>query len=248
MSKLPKHLILVHGAWVGPWVWVALEAELIKHGYTVDALALPGDGTHAIKPEAATFSDFLDTVSAAINKAPGNVILVGHSGGGMLVTAAAEAFPGKVSRAIWIAGMLIPDGRSFDEIQRDQDGLDEHFGVTQHIVRSEDGRTCHVPAEIARRHFLNDASPELVEQVIANLTRQPTIGHRLSTPTTGDFARLKKLYVVLGDDCSVNPVLQRRMAASTRSLTIVELKAGHMAQLTQPTRLASIIHRWSVES
>ena len=244
MPPRPERLILIHGAWAGPWVWEALIAELAAHGVQAEALALPGDGTHPVAPEAAREADYHDCIAQAIAAAPGPVALVGHSGGGMLVTAGAEAFPDKVSHGIWIAGMLIPDGRSFDDIQTQIMGRQARFGITPHVVQAADGRTSNVPPDIAVRFFFQDAPEHVARAAAARLTPQPNAGHRLRTLTGPRLKALPKLYIQAQDDRSVIPAAQAVMSQSIPRVTIETIASGHVPQLTQPARLAQIIADW----
>ncbi|TVP73456.1 MAG: alpha/beta hydrolase [Rhodobacteraceae bacterium] len=244
MPQLPERLILIHGAWAGPWVWDALIAELARHGLPAQALALPGDGTHHIPPPKATETDFLQCIVQAIEAAPGPVALVGHSGGGMLVTAGAEAVPDKVSHGIWIAGMLIPDGRSFDDIQAQIMGPDARFGITAHVEHSADGLTSTVPKDMARAYFFNDAPEPLAVGAAAQLTCQPRSGHRLRTPTGPRFAALPKLYIHAEHDRSVIPAAQTAMSRSAANVTVQPIASGHVPQLTRPAELAQMMADW----
>lgn len=240
----PERLILIHGAWAGPWVWDALIPELARYGLSAGALALPGDGTHPIAPEDAVEGDFMACLDAAINTAPGPVALVGHSGGGMLVTAGAEAFPGKVSHGIWIAGMLIPDGRSFDDIQEEIMGPGNRFGVTPYVQLSADGRTSTVSQDVARMYFFQDAENDMARAAAGRLTLQPSAGHRIRTPTGPSFAALPKLYILAEQDRSVIPAAQMAMSRSAPNITVQTIDSGHVPQLTQPVRLARILSDW----
>ncbi len=244
MPLRPERLILIHGAWAGPWVWEALIPELAAFGLDAEALALPGDGTHSIAPEHATEADFLDCIAQAIAAAPGPVVLVGHSGGGMLVTAGADAFPEKVTHAIWIAGMLIPDGRSFDDIQTQIMGRDAGFGITPHVEQSTDGQTSTVPPAMAIRYFFNDAAAPIARAAAARLSAQPNAGHRIRTPTGPRFADVPKLYIHARDDRSVIPAAQTAMSRSTAHVTVQTVASGHVPQLTQPRCVAQIIADW----
>lgn len=244
MHLHPERLILIHGAWAGPWVWDALIRELAQHGLHADALALPGDGTHRIAPEDAVEADFLNCIADAIESASGRVALVGHSGGGMLVTAGAEAFPERVSHGIWIAGMLIPDGRSFDDIQTDIMGQGTRFGITPHIAHSADKRTTTVPQDMAVRYFFHDAPDSIARAAAARLTPQPNSGHRIRTQTGPRFAALPKLYIHAQEDRSVIPAAQTAMSKSTTNVTVQPIRSGHVPQLTRPARVSRIMADW----
>ncbi len=247
-SPTPTRLILIHGAWAGPWVWDGLIEELAALGWLADALELPGDGFHALAPEDAEEADFLACVAEAIEAEPGPVVLVGHSGGGMLVTAGASAFPDRVSHAVWVAGMLLPDGRTFDDIEEAVVGTGKRFGVTPHIRVSDDGLTSTVSAEAGAEYFFHDAAPEIAAAAAARLTPQPSSGHRLRTETGSEFDAIPKLYVLATDDRSVLPEAQRMMCDDVAGLTVAEIDTGHAPQLTKAPELAAMIDRWLREA
>ena len=172
-SATRPRLLLLHGAWAGPWVWDTLVGPLAERGWESEALALPGDGHHPIAAVDATEADFRDALTAAIDAVDGPVVLVGHSGGGMLVTLGATLRPGRVVGGVWIAGFLLPDGRTFDEVDAAVFGADVAVGVGPHIVLAEDGRTTTVAPEPAIAHFFHDAAPDVAAEVAARLTRSP---------------------------------------------------------------------------
>lgn len=243
MTDRPR-LLLIHGAWAGAWVWDGLLEPLAALGWDAVALDLPGDGWHPIAAADATTADFEHCIAAAVADAPGPVALVGHSGGGSLVTLGAVGFPEQVSHGIWIAGFLLPDGRTFDDIDEAIGGPGAQIGVGPHIELAADGRTSTVAPEPAIRHFFHDAPDDVAEAVAARLTPQPNASHRLTTVATPAFDALPKLYVLATDDRSVLPEAQRLMCAGVPNLTVSEIDTGHAPQLTKPVELASMMSAW----
>ena len=82
VSSTRPRLILVHGAWVGPWEFAPIVPILEADGWEVDAITLPSVGsTEGLSADAAA-------VTAAIERAGGPVVLVAHSYGGIPVTQA----------------------------------------------------------------------------------------------------------------------------------------------------------------
>jgi pimeloyl-ACP methyl ester carboxylesterase len=242
MSRRPERLILIHGAWAAAWVWEALVDALQELGREAVALDLPGDGHHPIAAGDVRPEDYLDCLAQATGDGP--VALIGHSGGGMLVTAAADRLAARVTHGIWIAGMLLPGGESFDDIQERVAGPGQRIGVTPHIRPSHDGLTSTVPPEAAVRHFFQDLDPETAARAAARLTPQPAAGHRITTHAGPGFDALPKLYVLATQDNSVVPEAQRLMCEGVAGLDIVEMDSGHAPQVSRPDELARVIDTW----
>ncbi|MEL6984911.1 MAG: alpha/beta fold hydrolase [Actinomycetota bacterium] len=241
-------LLLIHGAWAGAWVWDGLRQPLADLGWESEALDLPGDGFHPIPAERVTEADFERCLVDALDAESGPVVLVGHSGGGMLVTLGATLRPDRVSHGIWIAGFLMPDGALFDDIEAEVAGDTAPIGVGPHIQPSRDGRTTTVGPDAAIAHFFHDAPDDIAAAVAARLTPQPVSGARLSTVAGPGFGDLPKLYVLASDDRSVLPAAQRLMCEGIPGLTVAEIDAGHAPQLTRAEELAELLDRWLTAS
>lgn len=241
MPPRPKRIVLIHGAWAGAWVWDEVAAALRGLGHDPIAPDLPGDGAHRIAAPDVQSTDYMACLEAAIGPEP--AVLVGHSGGGQLVTAAAAAFGPRVAAGVWIAGMLLPDGRGFDAVQEQIAGPGGRIGVTPHVLRAEDGTTT-VPMGAAIRHFFQDVPLCRARSAALRLTPQPAAGLRMATRAGPAFDALPKLYIHCARDASVLPSAQRLMCAGQKALTVAEIDTGHVPQLTCPGRLAAIIDGW----
>ena len=240
MPQHPERLI--HGAWAGSWVWEALVAALADLGHEAVALELPGNGFHPIAAADLRPEDCLTCLEQAIGDGP--VALVGHSGGGMLVTFGADRYADRVTHGIWVAGMLLPDGSSFDDIQDQIAGPGQRIGVTPHIQPSAGGLTSTAPVEAEIAHFFQDLDPEIADQAANRLTQQPVAGHRIAVQAGPAFDTLPKLYVLATQDRSVLPEAQRLMCSKAAGLDVVEMDTCHAPQVAQPAQLAALIDRW----
>lgn len=150
-------------------------------GWETDALDLPGDGFHSISAESVTEDDFHQCLTSAINRQSGPVVLLGHSGGGMLVTAAANAHPDKVTHGIWIAGRLIPDGRTYDEVCKQVNASADTAGAMDYVTYSADGSTTTIPQQVAVDLFFQDVPLPKALNAAGKLTPQPVCGARQRT-------------------------------------------------------------------
>ena len=103
-------VILIHGAWQGSWAWTRFTPYLQAAGLAAHAVDLPGNGVDGSDPADVTFEACLQHVFDVVRILDRPVRLVGHSGGGLLVTAFAERWPNHVSRLVYVAGMMLPGG------------------------------------------------------------------------------------------------------------------------------------------
>ncbi|MER5728951.1 alpha/beta fold hydrolase [Streptomyces sp. NPDC002138] len=107
--------VLVPGGWHGSWAFEAVVPLLERAGHTVHALTLTG--LHPDDEPAATASANLDThaddVLRLLDRAQlEDVTLVGHSYGGMVISAAADRAGGRVSRLVYLDACVPRDGES----------------------------------------------------------------------------------------------------------------------------------------
>ena len=138
MTSAPKKLdpvVLIHGAWAGSWVWDRLLPFLESAGLACTAVDLPGNGFDAVDPAAVTLADYLDHITGLISQWPGTVSLVAHSGGGNIASAFAERWPALVSRIVYVAGIMLPDGKSFvDIVDQAVETYPDAVGVNPSVV------------------------------------------------------------------------------------------------------------------
>jgi pimeloyl-ACP methyl ester carboxylesterase len=88
-----SHYVLVHGAWGGAWIWRRVIGPLRAAGHEVHAVTLTGDGERAhLRHRGITLQTHLDDVLGLIEAEElQEIVLVGHSYGGMVITGAADA-------------------------------------------------------------------------------------------------------------------------------------------------------------
>jgi pimeloyl-ACP methyl ester carboxylesterase len=84
--------VLVHGAWGGAWIWRHVLGPLREAGHEVHAVTLTGDGERAHLRHAGIdlHTHIADTVGLVEAEELSDVVLVGHSYGGMVITGAAD--------------------------------------------------------------------------------------------------------------------------------------------------------------
>jgi pimeloyl-ACP methyl ester carboxylesterase len=115
--------LLVHGAWHGGWSWKKLTPLLRGAGHEVFTPTLTGLGerAHLLSPAIDLHTHVQDILGVLICEDLTNVILVGHSYGGMLITAVAERVPERLAHLVYLDAFVPQDGQSlFDFLLADQ--------------------------------------------------------------------------------------------------------------------------------
>lgn len=104
-----KHFVLVHGFCLGAWCWYKLAAALKSNGSRSTAIDLAGCGINPdlLRPDS-TFSDYVRPLMDFLASLPDDekVVLVGHSYGGLPISAAMENFPAKISLAVFVTAYM----------------------------------------------------------------------------------------------------------------------------------------------
>jgi pimeloyl-ACP methyl ester carboxylesterase len=103
-------IILVPGFWLDASSWSAVTPTLVQAGHDVQALTLPGLEAADADRSGIGLRDHVDAVVAAVDAADVPVVLVGHSGAGAMIHAAADARPGRVARSIYVDSVPLGEG------------------------------------------------------------------------------------------------------------------------------------------
>lgn len=234
-----RHLVLIHGAWAGSWVWDGLIDGLHAAGYVPHAVDLPGNGNDDTPARAVTLDAYVAHVAALIDRLDGPVHLIAHSGGGLTATAVAEQRAERIAGIAYVAGMMLPSGIAFtDACSELLRASPEVAGVGPFLQRSTDGLGTYVPAEIACALFFQDVSPPVALAAAQRLCAQPDGGRVAVVHWSAErFGRLPRLYVECSADRSVVPAVQTWMQAQVPGAERVTLDCGHAPQLAAPEAL-----------
>ena len=94
--------VLVHGAWGGAWIWRRVIGPLRAAGHAVHAVTLTGDGerAHLRRPDISLQTHVDDVLGLVEAEELDDVVLVGHSYGGMVITGAADRLLARASSRV----------------------------------------------------------------------------------------------------------------------------------------------------
>lgn len=224
-------LILIPGFWLDADSWDEVAEPLRDAGHVVHALTLPGLESRDADRSGIGLRDHVNAVITIVDSLPEPVVLVGHSGGGAIAHAVADARPNRVARVIYVdcgplgdgdvindelpvvnGEIALPDWSEFGEedlVDLD-DTLREKFrriaipqpaGVATDKQILSDERRYDVPSTVIACEF----SSEMLKGMVAE-------GH----PYVAELAKLNHV-------------------------EYVDLPTGHWPQLTKPSELAAAI-------
>lgn len=228
-------VVLVHGAWGGAWVWRRLLAPLRAAGYDIHAVTLTGDGerAHLRRPDITLQTHINDVLGLIEAEELDEVVLVGHSYGGMVITGAAAALESaeraRVRGLAYVDAMVPLSGEGWGV------GHSPEIAAKRIAMAAEHGNALPPPdpAEgfalsaddadwLRRRHVLHPFG----------MYREPLeYDESLLQP-------LPRLFVDCNEPAypTIDPI--RRRVRETPGWQVEEIATGHFPMVTEPALLA----------
>jgi pimeloyl-ACP methyl ester carboxylesterase len=107
-------IVIVHGAWGGAWAFKRVEALLRDKGFNVYRPQLTGLGerVHLARPDIGLSTHIDDVVNTILFEDLHDIILVGHSYGGMVISGVADRVPDRIKRIVYLDAFVPNDGES----------------------------------------------------------------------------------------------------------------------------------------
>ncbi|MVN77538.1 alpha/beta fold hydrolase [Hymenobacter sp. HMF4947] len=237
-APAPSTYVLVHGAWQAPYAWQYVQQQLVQQGQHVLVVELPGHGADPTPPATLTLDAYRDKVVAAITAQPDNVILVGHSMGGMVVTAVAEKIPDRIRKLVYIGAFLPANGQSLLALAATDST--SHLGAA--LVPSADQLTLGIKPDRLVPVFIQDGSATAQKLVTDNYCAEPAIPFTNPVAlTAANFGRVAKYYVHTSQDQAVGLRLQQRMAKAAGITHTYTLNSGHCPFLSMPDQVSNVL-------
>lgn len=235
-----SYYVLIHGAMHGGWCWERVVPELRSRGHTVVAPDLPGHGADPTPRGDVTLALYTARVREALEFAGEPVVLVGHSMGGMVVSAAADACAEKVSRLIYLAAVIPLDGETMLEAAGVESSPNE--ALSGGMKPADAGASHSISLAAARVTFFSDCSEADAAAAFNRLTPQPNtpLGEK-AWLTPGVLGGLSRTYILCEDDQALVPAQQQRAIDRSPGIRVRRLAGGHSPFFTQPKRLAELL-------
>jgi pimeloyl-ACP methyl ester carboxylesterase len=268
-------VVLVHGMWHGSWCWSLVTEELAARGLMSVAVDLDGHGLKAGPPrskwgrpmDAEAFATEpsrvagVTALSAAatlveqIRRIGGGrpCLVVAHSMGGVVATAAAEAAPELFAGLVYVSAYAPVSGLPAAAQAMSQ----ENAGVRMDgLIKADPGKIGGLPIDtedlsqhdLIRTALYNDLDVDTATAAISLLSTDAPAGIAATAfeVTTARYGAIPHAYVMCTRDNMVRPALQHRLikeidAVSARPTVVTELDSSHSPFLSQPGALAGFI-------
>ena len=227
--------VLVHGALLGEFSWNRVAQQLAADGNKVITLDLPGHGADQTAPESLTLNTYRDAVIKAIGNNT-NVVLVGHSFGGMVISQVAEAIPGKISKLVFLAALIPQNGESASTLTaQDKDSL---FG--KYVTPT--GSTLTFSPDGIQPVFCNDCSADDIAMMKAKLRPEPAapFGNTVSL-TASNYGSVRKYNIMTRQDHAISYGFQQTLNARVTFVKSVTLDTSHVPFFSQPAALTQTL-------
>ena len=225
------HVILIPGFWLDASSWDEVVPGLVQAGHHPQPLTLPGLESKTADRAGITLRDHVDAVVAAIDAAAGSVALVGHSGGGAIAHAAADARPDRIARVVYVDSWPTGDGGVINAGLPAANGEvplpDWSMFDDEDLVDLDDER---------RAAFRERAIP--TPEHVARDAQQLFDERRYDVPATIIACEFPSAKLRAWTDQG-EPILQE--LARLRDVEYVDLPTGHWPQFTKPAELAVVI-------
>ncbi|MGB8809204.1 MAG: alpha/beta hydrolase [Acinetobacter calcoaceticus] len=222
MSNKPT-IILVHGFWGGAAHWSKVIIELSHRGFTsLQAVELP----------LTSLADDVERTKKMIAQIDGDVILVGHSYGGAVITEAGN-LPNVVG-LVYIAAFAPDTNESPGEITQ------KHLPVAAPNLSPDSDGYLWLKADKFHESFCQDLTEEegLVMGVTQKAPLASTFGDTISSPA---WKTKPSWYQVSTQDRMISPENQEFMSSRLNAKKVISLDASHASLASKPVEVADLI-------
>lgn len=223
-------IVLVHGAFADSSGWEGVIDKLQRDGYPVIAAANP---LRSLESDSAYVRSIVDSID-------GDVVLVGHSYGGGVITNAATGAD-NVDALVYVAGHAPDKGETVSQFSDPQKYPGSELTPESLVARPYPGGE-DLTIDPAHFHEIFAADLTAKRARIMASTQRPGSAGLLDEPSPGEPAwkTIPSWYQVSTEDKALSPVAQRffaeRMGAHTSSI-----KASHVGFISHPKTTANLI-------
>jgi len=231
--------VLVHGAWHTGNELEPTAAPIRAAGHQVHTPTIVGN-----KPGGSKAVGLAEAIKSVVDYLAENnlkdVVLVGHSYGGMVITGVADQAPDRIRRLVYWNAFVPNNGESLNDLVPPP-----YVALFDQISAQRGDHTVVLPFPIWREAFINDADLETAQKAYDVLNPHPykTFRDKISLKTNPADMQIAKSYVNCTEDTSLphhypwHPRLSQKLGL----FRLVQVPGSHELCFTNPKRLAQAI-------
>ena len=235
MKNNKPHFLLIHGAWHGGWVWNEISEILNYQGYGVSTPTLTGLGEkkHLLSSKITIDTFIEDVVNHIIFENLNNIILVGHSFAGSVISGVADKLKDRIQKLIYFDAVILKDGQKpFDIAPKEL--------VKQRIeLAKRFGNGISIPAPSADAFGVFDVKKSLLLE--EKLTPHPLSTYQSKLTIKNEIGNGIPLFYIFCNDPVYKSLESSRKVVRKLKWPIFELNAGHDAMLTHPKETLNLL-------
>ena len=231
--------VLVHGAWHTGAELEATAAPIRTAGHDVHCPTIAGN-----RPDDAKTVGLAEAIQSIVDFLAENdlsdVVLMGHSYGGMVITGVADKAPDRIRRLVYWNAFVPNDGEALNDM------VPPHYVELFNQIAAEIGDGSVVmPYPIWREAFMNDADGALAKDAYDKLNPHPfaTFTDAISLSANPAEMEVPKSYINCTEDTSLphSMTWHPRLSEKLGLYRLIQIPGGHEVCFTAPERLAQAI-------
>lgn len=235
MKNNKPHFLLIHGAWHGGWVWNEISEILRYQRYSVSTPTLTGLGEkkHLLSSKITIETFIEDVVNHIIFENLNNIILVGHSFAGSVISGVADRLKDRIQKLIYFDAMILIDGQKpFDITPKET--------VEQRIeLAKKFGNNISIPVPSADAFGVFDIKKSLLLE--EKLTPHPLSAFQSKLILKNEVGNGIPLSYIFCTKPVYKSLESSREVVRKMKWPIFELNAGHDAMLTHPKETLNLL-------
>jgi pimeloyl-ACP methyl ester carboxylesterase len=240
-AQMNKTYVLVHGAWQAAWAWDHVRSKLGAQGAEVIVVNLPSHGDDQTPVTAVTLNMYRDAVVSAIGDRK-DVILVGHSFGGTVISTVAEAIPQRIAKLVFVAAFMPLNGETSLALSGAEANKTSLLG--SNLVFDDAKNPTKVGVTEANLVDIYCADCSAADKALVFERRKAEALGPLATPVTltqKNYGSVPRYYVETLKDKAVAHPFQEWMIGRNPVKKRFQLDSSHSPSLSQPDKLSAIL-------
>jgi len=215
-------IVIVHGAWGGAWAFKKVEALLREKNFQVYRPQLTGQGdrVHLARPDIGLNTHIDDVVNTILYEDLHDIILVGHSYGGMVISGVADRVPDRIKRLVYLDALVPNDG-------------DSVITMLGNLIKPMTKGDYVVPSWVKP----DQPPPHDVPQSLKTFTDQIVLKNEAARKIPATYI----LTVEKGKEAKDDDFFSQSQRAKQRGWAMLQLTSDHNPQWSAPEALAEML-------